>query len=97
MRVRTRRLEKLRSCEPRSAKIVEVFDGNDAIQAGLTMPAPAPGTTCYLGRQLVERLGPYSTYLSVALHELKTASANIRQSSVPIPSAVATNARTLDV
>jgi len=33
MRVRTRRFEKLRSCESRESKVVEVFDGKDAIQA----------------------------------------------------------------
>lgn len=53
MRVRTRRFEKLRSCESRHTKFVEVFDGKDAIQASLTMSPPVPGTTGNLDRQLM--------------------------------------------
>lgn len=53
MRVRTRRFEKLRSCESRYSKFVEVFDGKDAIQTCFTMPPPMPSTTSNLGRQLM--------------------------------------------
>lgn len=53
MRVRTRRFEKLRSCESRYAKVVEVLDGKDAIQACFTVSTPMPGTTGNLECQLV--------------------------------------------
>jgi hypothetical protein len=53
MRVRTRRFEKLRSCESGYSKFVEVFDGEDAIQTHFAMTPPVPGTTSDLRCQLV--------------------------------------------
>ena len=49
---RTRRFEKLRSCESRYSKVIEVFDGEDAIQTRFAMTPPVPGTTCDLRRKL---------------------------------------------
>ena len=55
MRVRTGRFEKLRSCEPGEAKVVEVFDREDAIQSCLAMTPPSTGSAGYQGRQLMGR------------------------------------------
>ena len=53
MRVRTRRFEKLRSCESGYSKFIEVFDGEDEIQTRFAMTPPVPGPTCDLRRKLM--------------------------------------------
>jgi len=51
--MRTRRFEKLRSCESGCSKFFEVFDAEDAVQTRVAMAPPVPGPTCYLRHKLI--------------------------------------------
>ena len=53
MRVRTRRFEKLRSCESRDSKFVEVFHREDTVQSSFAMPPPVPRAPCNEDGQLM--------------------------------------------
>ena len=85
MRVRTRRFEKLWSCESGFSKFIEVVDAEDAIQARFAMTPPVPGPTCDWGRKLmicperpkptVNSLGADAPHLGRRLRELAQAAA----------------------
>ena len=55
MRVRTRRFEKLRSCESWEAKFVEVSDREDTVQSSLAVTPPATGSSGNEGCQIMRR------------------------------------------
>jgi hypothetical protein len=55
MRVCAWRFKKVRSCESRYSKFVEVFDSEETIQTSFTVTPPVPGPTCDLRCQRMSR------------------------------------------